>query len=103
MMVEPQRLEPFARHFRADRIVMMEADLAAGLEPACFRLADVMGQRGQAKRQVGSGHGAFRPGLQRYGAIEHNHRVLEHVLVAVVLVDFQLQGGNLREYDIGET
>ncbi len=103
MMIEVQGLQTFARHLGAHGVMVVEAHLAAGLEPAGLRFADVMHQRGQTQRQIRSGHGAIRAGFQCHGAVDDDHRVLEHVLMPVMLIDLQLQGGNLREHDVGQT
>ena len=95
MVVEAQRLEALARHLGAHGVVVVEADLAARFETARLRLADVMHQRGEAQRQVRRRHGSVGAGFERHRAVDHNHRVLEHVFVAVVFVDLELQRGNL--------
>ena len=103
MVVKTQRLQTLAGHFGTHRVMVVEAHLAARLEPAGLRLADIVHHGGQAQRQVGGGHRAVRAGFQGDSTFEHNHRVLEDVLVAVVFVDLQLQGWNFREEDVRKT
>ncbi len=103
VMVEMQGAQTLAGHLRTDRIMMMEAHLAAGLETTGLRLADVVHQRGQTQRQIRRGHRTIRTGLQRDRAIDDDHRVFEHVLMTVMLVDLQLQCRNLGEHDIRQS
>ena len=73
-----ERLQPFARHLRADDFVMMErnairSDLARG------RLSDVVQQAGHAQSRVGPGSRR----LARDDLVDDRERVPVHVLVPV--------------------
>ena len=103
MMVKMQRLQTLAGHFRTDRIMMMETHLAARLETTGFRLADVMHERSQTQRQIRSWHRAVRAGFKSDSTINDDHGVLEHVLMTMMFVNFELQCRNFREDDIRET
>ena len=103
MMVEMQCLKALAGHFRADRIMMMEAHLATRFETTRLRLADIVHQRGQTQRQIRCRHRAVRAGFEGNRTINDDHGVLEHVLMTMMFVDFELQCRNFREDDIGKT
>lgn len=61
MVVEAQRLEPFARHLGTHRIVVVEAHLASRLESAGLRLANVMHQAAKRSTIFGAGTGPSGP------------------------------------------
>ena len=105
LLVEAQRPQPLGDELGADHLVVVEGDAAAVLEPPGRRLADVVQQRGQAQHEVGAGHRLRWPAgrsLEVDGLLEHGHRVLVDVLVAVVLVDLELQGGQLGQHVVGQ-
>ena len=71
---------------------------AARLELARGGLADVVHQRREPQHQVGGGDGAVGVRLQVDRLLDHRERVLVDVLVVVVLVDLELQGGQLGQH-----
>ena len=85
-LVEPQRRQPLLRELRADHVVVVEADRAAGLEAAGGRLADVVQEGRQPQDEVGRGTGMARL-LVADRLLQHGEAVLVDVLVVVVLVD----------------
>ena len=99
MMIEMQCLKALAGHFRADRIMMMETHLAARFETTRLRLADIVHERGKTQRQVWSWHRTVRAGFESDSTINDDHGVLEHVLMTMMFVDFELQCRNFREDD----
>ena len=103
MMIEMQCLKALAGHFRADRIMMMETHLAARFETTRLRLADIVHERGKTQRQVWSWHRTVRAGFESDSTINDDHGVLEHVLMTMMFVDFELQCRNFREDDIRKT
>ena len=94
-------LSRLAVELGADDLVVVEAHASGRLEPAGRRLADVVEQGGEPQHEVGSGHRLERPvgrALEVDGLLEHDERVVVDVLVAVVLVHLELQGGELGQH-----
>nr|CEL15991.1 hypothetical protein [Kibdelosporangium sp. MJ126-NF4]CTQ93915.1 hypothetical protein [Kibdelosporangium sp. MJ126-NF4] len=90
----PQRPQTLADHLGADHLVVVEAHATTGQVPPRVRLADVVQQRGQPQDQVRLA--AVR--LQVDRLLQHDQRVLVHVLVLVVLVDLQPHRGHLGQH-----
>ncbi len=91
-----KRLQPLAGEPGTDHLVVVERHPATVLEPAGRRLADVVHEGGQAQREVGS----VRLEVDRL--LDHDEGVVVHVLVPVVLVDLELQRGQLGDEVVGE-
>ena len=87
-----QRRQPLAGELRADHLVVVEGDPPAGLVPPGAGLADVVQQRGQPQHQVRAVL------LEPDRPLEHLQGVLVDVLVLVVLVDLEPQGGQLGQH-----
>ena len=104
VLVEGQRPHPLGGQLRADGLVEAEGDHTAGLEAAGGGLAHVVHQCGQAQHQVGPLAGPVGAGraLQVDRLVEHRQGVLVDVLVVMVLVPLQLQGGQLRQHMGGQ-
>ena len=105
LLVEAECPHPRGRQLGPDHLVVVEADPAAGLEPARGRLADVVHQGRQPQHQVRAGHdrvGVAVVRLQRDRLLQHGEGVLVDVLVPVVLVDLQAQGGQLGQHVVGQ-
>ena len=99
VLAESQCRQPLADQLRADHVVVVERHLAARLEPASRRLADVVQQRGQPDDEVGLRR---QPILQLDRLLEDGQAVLVDVLVPVVLVAFQPQRGQLGQHAVRE-
>ena len=69
---------------------MMEGHPAVALEAARLRLADVVEECREPQHDVGL-RGRLVRGLQVDRLLHHDERVLVDVLVAVMLVDLELQ------------
>ncbi len=99
VLVVAQRLQPLRRELGADDLVVVERHAAARLEAPRGRLADVVQQRGEPQHQVGAGHVVV---LEVDRLLEHRQGVLVDVLVPVVLVALEPQGGQLGQDDVGQ-
>ena len=91
-----QRLHPLPGQPRADHLVVMEADPAVRPDRLGRRLADVVHQRGHPQHEVRAAV------LQPDRVAHHGQRVLVHVLVLGMLVDRELQSGQLGQEPVGE-
>ena len=95
---ELQRLHPLLGQLRADDVVVVEGHAAVGQEATGPRLADVVHQGGEARDEVRSA----QPALEVDGLLEDGQGVLVDVLVPVVLVALQRQGGQLGQDQGGQ-
>ena len=88
--------EALAHHAGAHHFVMVEGDSAFALISTRLGLADVVEQCGQSQHDVGFGGWRMRC-LQVNRLLHHGERVLVDVLVPMVLIDLELQAGQLRQ------
>ena len=101
LLVEAQGPQPLRRKLRTDDVVVMEGHDSPALGALRRGLADVVHQRRHPQHEIG-GEPMLPRLLELDHLVEHRETVLVDVLVVVVLVDLEPQGGQLRQHDRGD-
>ncbi|MCY1219437.1 hypothetical protein D9M72_314110 [compost metagenome] len=102
VVVEAEGLHPFLGQFGTHHVVVAEAHRAARFKTARSRLADVVHEGRKPQHKIGAGHCAVGICLQGSGLLQHLEGVLVDILVPVVFVRLQAQGGHFRQDEFGQ-
>ena len=101
-VVKMQLPQALPRHFRANGIMVVEADFPAGLKPAGARLPDIMHKRGKPQLKVRCRDRAIIIRFQSNSTLKYFHRMVENIFMMMGRVRIHLQRRKLRKHIIGQ-